>query len=124
MIIGWAEWPVFQLSGRCFKAVTAADKHFAFVTNKLNHLAVFNRMVFPDLCAIGIDVGLILRSLEPFRNELDRAGMIHAKRPLDDVEMMRAPVAIFTRAIIPKASPTAAVVSLDPLLVIRIPGRG
>ena len=29
------------------------------------------------------------------RPDLDRAAVVHAERPLDDVEMMRAPVAVF-----------------------------
>src|SRR5437016_11385794 len=78
-------------------------------------------MIFPHFRAVGIDVRLKLRAVESFWDELDRPGMVHAERPLDDVKVVRAPIAILARAIIPETAPAAAIVSFHALFVIGIP---
>src|ERR1035441_9873781 len=79
-------------------------------------------MVLPYFRAVGIDIRLVFSALVTFREELDGAGMVHAERPLDDVEVVGAPVAILAGAVVPEAAPAAAVIAFDPSLVVWIPG--
>src|ERR1035437_10587199 len=117
------ERAVLERGGRRLQAVAAADEHFAGLTNELDHFPVLYGVVLPDFRAVGIDVRLILRALVAFGGELDRPRVVHAESPLDDVEVMGAPVTVLAGAVFPEATPAAAVIAFDALLVVGIPDR-
>src|SRR4029077_8744122 len=102
MNVGWGQRPVFQVRRGSFEAIAAADQDLALVTDELNHLTVLDGMIFPHFRAVGINVRLKLRAVEAFGDELDRSGMVHAERPLDDVKVVGAPIAILAGTIIPE----------------------
>ena len=73
---------------------------------------------------VGVNVGLIGRALKALGDELHGAGVIHAQRPLNDVKVMGAPVAVFARAVLEEAAPAATVVTEDAFLVVGPPRGG
>src|SRR5690606_38214439 len=101
----------------------AADVDGALGAGELDH--GFEALVDAfDAHAVGVDVGLVGRALVAFGNEFDGAGVIHAEGPLNDVEMMRAPIAVLAAAVFGEAAPAAAVVAAHAIGVIRAPGGG
>ena len=48
----------FKPGGGGFEAVAAADEHFALLADELDHLAVLDGVILPDLGAVGINVRL------------------------------------------------------------------
>src|SRR5688572_5455379 len=117
-----AQWPRGQLRRIGFEIVIAGNPHGPLRTGELDHgLEAFVDAFNFD--AVRVHVSLIGSALETFRNEFDRAGFVHAERPLNDVEMMRAPIAIFAAAVFGEAAPAAAIITENALGIVR-PPRG
>lgn len=77
-----------------------------------------------DADAIGVDVRLEFAALMADGNKFHGTGMIHAERILDDIEMVRTPVAVFAATVVKEAAPAAAVVAFNAQRVIGAPRRG
>ena len=107
---------------RRFKLGVAGDADGSLGPGELNHEFLSVLVTF-HAHAVGVDVRLVGRAFKALGDELHGAGMVHAERPLDDVEVMGAPVAVFAGAIFPEAAPAAAVVAENAFLVVR-PPRG
>jgi hypothetical protein len=55
-------------------------------------------MALPDAGAVGIEVGLVWGAVATLGEKLDGAGMVHPQGPLNDVEVMGAPIAVVAGA--------------------------
>ena len=123
VLLGGAQGAGGEFDRIAHEVAVAADADGAFGADELDHRGLpAVHALHGD--AVGVAVGLVGTALEAGGDELDRTGGVHAERPLDDVEVVRAPVAVLARTVFEKHAPAAAVVALHAELVVRIPRRG
>src|SRR5258708_4688787 len=96
------------------------DPHGAFRAGKFDH-----RFQFPfealHLDPVRVNMRLIRRAVITLWNKFHWTRRIHAHRPLNDIEMMSAPVAIFATTVFVEAAPAAAEIAEDAFFIVRAP---
>jgi hypothetical protein len=115
-----AEFVADKILRRCFNFV-AADQNFTLAADEANHVPVAGLPVARYGDAIGISVGIMLRTLKTLGNEFDRTSVVPIKRPLNNVIVVRTPISQLSVAIVPITTPASTVFPFHP--VFRILGK-
>ena len=74
--------------------------------------------------SVGVAVGQCFLFGQVWRDDLDRAGAVHAEPPLGDVEVVGPPVGHQSAGGVAHAAPATAVIAANPFAVVGMPGAG